>query len=328
MNNTILRLSTIFMANLLLTPMVFAQGVGINTAGATPDPSAILDASSTTQGFLPPRMTTAQRNAMSAPAEGLMIYNTDLKCIQFNKGTSAIPNWSCTDGTNQSNPCGTSTVTFIYNGAPVTYGTVVGANYRCWLDRNLGASQVATSSTDHLSYGDFFQWGRGDDGHQRINWTSATSGTPVNVSSGATSNSITPGNADFLGQGVNNWYTGMSPHPDSLWQGVNGINNPCPAGWRIPTLAELIAEKDSWSSDDPAGAFASPLKLPMAGMRAWNQPNTLWNVGDHGFYWSSTISNNPQGGVSRYIYFDWWNSATQISQTQRTNGVNVRCIKD
>jgi hypothetical protein len=39
--------------------------------------TAILDVQSTTKGFLPPRMTTAQRNAIASPAEGLMIYQTD-----------------------------------------------------------------------------------------------------------------------------------------------------------------------------------------------------------------------------------------------------------
>jgi hypothetical protein len=48
-------------------------GVGI---GATPDASAVLDAASTAKGFLPPRMTTVQRNAITAPAEGLTLYNT------------------------------------------------------------------------------------------------------------------------------------------------------------------------------------------------------------------------------------------------------------
>ena len=49
--------------------------VGIGTA--SPDPSALLDISGTTKGFLIPRMTTAQRNAIASPAEGLLIFNTD-----------------------------------------------------------------------------------------------------------------------------------------------------------------------------------------------------------------------------------------------------------
>jgi hypothetical protein len=53
------------------------QGVGIEIA-SNPSiaNSAILTLTSTTQGFLPPRMTTAQRDAIASPATGLMIYNT------------------------------------------------------------------------------------------------------------------------------------------------------------------------------------------------------------------------------------------------------------
>ncbi len=58
----------------LLTATTFAQ-VGINTE--TPDASAALDITSTTGGLLMPRMTAAQRDAISSPATGLMIFQTD-----------------------------------------------------------------------------------------------------------------------------------------------------------------------------------------------------------------------------------------------------------
>ena len=53
------------------------SGVGINTGG-TPSGSAILQADSATRGFLPPRMTTAQRTAIGTPAEGLQVYDTTI----------------------------------------------------------------------------------------------------------------------------------------------------------------------------------------------------------------------------------------------------------
>jgi hypothetical protein len=54
---------------------------------ATVNASAALDVSSTTRGFLPPRMTTAQRNSIGATTEGLIIFNTDTKEMQYFNGT-------------------------------------------------------------------------------------------------------------------------------------------------------------------------------------------------------------------------------------------------
>jgi hypothetical protein len=61
----------------------FAQGVGINPSGTPPHPSAILDLQSSQQGFLPPRLTTAERNSISSPATGLMIYNISTNCLEI-----------------------------------------------------------------------------------------------------------------------------------------------------------------------------------------------------------------------------------------------------
>ena len=63
-----------FLAAVVLTATTFAQ-VGIGTT--TPDVSSALDITSTTKGFLVPRMTAAQRDAISAPAQGLIIFCTN-----------------------------------------------------------------------------------------------------------------------------------------------------------------------------------------------------------------------------------------------------------
>jgi hypothetical protein len=65
--------------------------VGIGTT--TPNSNSILDVSSTSQGILFPRMTAAQRDAISSPAKGLTIFNTNANVIQTNIGSSASPNW-------------------------------------------------------------------------------------------------------------------------------------------------------------------------------------------------------------------------------------------
>jgi hypothetical protein len=60
-----------------LAAIANAQSVGINADGSAPNGSAMLDVSSTTKGFLAPRMTMAQRMAISTPATGLTVYQTD-----------------------------------------------------------------------------------------------------------------------------------------------------------------------------------------------------------------------------------------------------------
>lgn len=67
------------------TIQCFAQ-VGIGTTN--PHASSILDLTSTTQGFLVPRLTTAQRDAITSPATGLMIYNTTINCFQYYKSSA------------------------------------------------------------------------------------------------------------------------------------------------------------------------------------------------------------------------------------------------
>ena len=153
-------------------------------------------------------------------------------------------------------------------------GTVTSpATGRIWLDRNLGASQVAASSADAEAYGDSYQWGRNPDGHEK-----RTSQTTSSLS-----NSDTPGHGMFVTINSDN-YDWRSPQNNNLWQGVNGVNNPCPEGFRIPTAAEWEAERASWSSNNIVGAFASPLKLPAAGNRHYIS-GSLYNVGSGGYYW-------------------------------------------
>lgn len=62
------------------------QNVGIGTN--RPNNSALLDVNSTTKGFLPPRMDSTRRNAISSPPAGLVIYNTSINAFQCYNGTT------------------------------------------------------------------------------------------------------------------------------------------------------------------------------------------------------------------------------------------------
>ncbi|GGE26667.1 hypothetical protein GCM10010832_04200 [Psychroflexus planctonicus] len=274
--------------------------VGIGTT--IPDESAELELQSTEKGFLPPRLTTAQRDDnIVNPAEGLTIYNTDQKCLNVYVGLG----WR--------NLC-----------------AVVGANDvvnpqtgKIWMDRNLGATQVAIALDDADAYGDLYQWGRTADGHEKRN---SPTYSAVLSTDGVSNFNNDPANAwdgEFIlrDSGANNWVDPSVSGVDNLWQGVNSANNPCPTGYRVPSEAELNAERLSWSSNNAAGAYASPLKLPVAGSRR-RLNGGFFYVGFFGRYWCSTVS----GADARRLGFK--GSGGSMGSRNRANGLSVRCLKD
>jgi hypothetical protein len=188
--------------------------------------------------------------------------------------------------------------------------TVVGANGKIWMDRNLGASRVATSSTDSVGFGDLYQWGRAKDGHQLR--TSATTATLASVDKPATS--------DFINvkTGTQDW---RNPQNSTLWQGVNGSNNPCPTGFRLPTVAEWNLEIEGWSGKNDVGAFASSLKLPLAGSRS-TSTGDIALAGTGGYYWTSTVD----GTRSRVVVIS--EAQAFVSTSVRGDGKSVRCIRN
>lgn len=226
--------------------------------------------------------------------------------------------WNGSEWVNVA-PGATGQVLTFINGVPTWHGTGAVANDvwnpatgKIWMDRNLGALQVATSSTDTSSYGYLYQWGRGTDGHQI-----RTSGTTTTLSNYYSS---WPGHGNFIltTNDPNDW---SNPQNNDLWQGVNGINNPCPIGYRLPTDAEWNEEVSTWITDNAAGAYASILKLPLAGGRNYNS-GSLNNVGSFGLYWSTAVS----GIYSRPLFINSTNA--YMITLYRTYGLSVRCIKD
>lgn len=235
--------------------------------------------------------------------------------LQATAGTAAgqMLYWNGTAWVNVQ-PGGNGQVLTLVNGVPTWAGTIpeVVPNVvnpttgKIWMDRNVGATQVATAINNHTSYGHLYQWGRGTDGHQLR--TSATSTTA--------SGSDTPGHDNFI-IGAD-W---RDPMNLNLWQGASGINNPCPTGYRLPTDGEWEAERLSWSSNNVGGAFDSPLKLPGAGYRLHGN-GALAMTGTTGLYWSGTAGNLYSG----YLYFS--NSEAFVASHFRGNGFSVRCIQD
>lgn len=196
-------------------------------------------------------------------------------------------------------------------GSATTIVDVVTATGKTWMDRNLGASQAATSLTDANAYGDMYQWGRGQDGHQCRN--SSTTATA--------SSTDQPGHGLFI---TNNsdW---RSPSVDNLWNGVNGVNNPCPSGYKVPTFAELDAERAQFASQDPTGAY-NYLKLTYGGRRQSN--GIIGNAGTGGYYWTSTSNALTQSSRSFALWASPFTFYYHSSGDQRHQGFSVRCIKN
>jgi uncharacterized protein (TIGR02145 family) len=212
-------------------------------------------------------------------------------------------------GVTPNPPCGEN-VTFTYNGSSVTYGTVLGGG-KCWLDRNLGAQQVATSKTDSLGYGDLFQWGRLADGHQLRTSTTTTT----------LSTTDTPGDNKFIISQYDDkdW---RSTTNNNLWQSPNRTNNPCPDGFRLPTLSEFHSTI-TFTPSVADKAYSSNLKLPLAGSR--NIDGSIVNVGIQAYYWSSDISYINGVNYSKSIEYA---INGYDNNYYRSGGYSVRCIKD
>jgi len=198
---------------------------------------------------------------------------------------------------------------------------------RIWMDRNLGATRAAISSKDTLAIGDLYQWGRLSDGHEL-----RTSAIEESFYTNSTL-SITdvPGHAIFIRNENKYWRQDWRlTQNDNLWQGVNGINNPCPNGYRLPTITEYYKEMETWNTINQnyeISAFASALKLPIGGYRLndgrVNGPNGFSNNGT-GFYWSSTVI----GVYSESFSFSNYSSSYNQYGAARAMGMSVRCIKD
>ncbi|HBY70027.1 MAG TPA: hypothetical protein DEG69_21130, partial [Flavobacteriaceae bacterium] len=85
-----MKIFKLLLLTLLFSGSSYAQ-VGIGTT--TPDPSSMLDVTSDSQGLLVPRMTTAERNAITDPAKSLLVFDTTENKYYYNDGNKTTPNW-------------------------------------------------------------------------------------------------------------------------------------------------------------------------------------------------------------------------------------------
>ena len=274
MNNFKIKSIYFFLLAVFFTAAVNAQSVAINTDGSTANASALLDLKSTSQGLLPPRMTQAQRSAISAPAAGLMVYCTDCGVNgepQHFNGTS----WVNMIGGAGSVPT-TSTV-FIAPGVS-----------KVFMAHNLGANNTLDPHTPVQNiHGNYYQWGS--------NAVVADASTPAAAITG--------------------WNTTPAATTDWL-DGSKTANDPCPAGFRVPTKAQwdgviannTLSTTGSWANSETnfgSAAHWGPnvsiknLTMPAAGTR--NASTGELNLrGRRGSYWSTTLDGGG-GAISMNI---------------------------
>jgi uncharacterized protein (TIGR02145 family) len=279
-----------------MSTLVSAQ---TSIGGISPDPSAMLDVQSNSKGVLFPRMPTTQRDAISAPATGLIIFNTETRCLEINLGTSSSPIWS-------SIKCA------IICGAYVAPG-----EWKEFMCHNLGAITTADPFTPSWEInGDYYQWGRK---------MKAADGPSDGTLAGANEGPVA------------GWSTVTAPN--GAWDdNVKTENDPCPSGFRVPTIAQWQGVHNNnlrtsigtwynfWNGHTEYGAgvkYGTALFLPAAGYR-FDQDGALYYRGAEGDYASSNSTGTTQ---SIQFYFDI-NEDGNYNDFTRANGYSVRCIAE
>ncbi len=195
--------------------------VGIGTS--TPNQSAILELSSTSKGLLPPRLTTAQRDAINPKPEGLMIYNLDIHCMQYWNSTMWVGNCGTSGGGNTITDCTSGAL----NG---TYTQGVGMNSSNTVTITVNVAQTGVWSIISNVVNGVSWSGTGtftSTGAQNVTLTA--SGTPTN--SGTFNYTFTLGtstcsrNITFDSPGINpcqgTGFLGRSDFPNTY--SINGV---------------------------------------------------------------------------------------------------------
>lgn len=248
---------------------------------------------------------------------------------------------NCQKATAGNNVGDKGCVTLTYQNKNVSYITVRAADGNEWLQQNLGSSKVATSIDDEAARGDYFQYGRWDDGHQlKDSEMSENYPTPNNpLGLGA-------GNKLFYINGGTPWsnnYTGWFANPlqNDTWTArslaevtANNGMDPCSAlgeNWEMPSEADwntvmtkenVFPRPEGATNTGMVRGFESNLKIAGAGSR---KDLTFAFEGTRAYIWTKTPSANPN--FYRYVYLGTAaSSTTGFGGDSKSYGYSVRCV--
>ena len=278
-----------------------AQSVGINADGAAASASAMLDVSSTTKGFLPPRMTGAQRATITSPAQGLMIYCTDC-------GSSGEPQYY--DGTQWKKLIdGTATL-------PPPTEVVIGT--QTWEIKNL----------DVTTYSDGTVIPEVSDPTQ---WAALTTGAWCYYNN-TTANGTTYGK-------LYNWYAVAGIWDEASKTDATLRKKLAPTGWHVPTDAEWTTLTTTlggtsvaggkmkattlWNSPNTDATNSSGFTGLPGGCRY--DDGAFGDVGYGGYWWSSS-EDEAASAWYRSLHYDYGDADSGASN--KPDGSSVRYLRD
>jgi hypothetical protein len=215
-----------------------------------------------------------------------------------------------------------------YRNKTVSYKTVVAKDGRVWLQQNLGSLRVAQSEEDEQSFGDVFQWGRWDDGHQlrSVSYENAETTLRINNPTGLN---------DTTTHFYKNWWRGGDEHDEWSANSPSEVTpnkgcDPCKAmgaEWRMPTKEEWETVLIKEEINSVTSGFKSNLKIAGAGGGRNSLTGNFEGPGNAAFWTSTATGKKTSLGACAYdvtlLSYKYFFSEYPAYGTALT----IRCIK-